>query len=167
MIIIILLAIIAGILYRLGGSCKKENWLDCLRNTKIRDLGIPLIQGGILIWLNLKSLKFSLFLSKIPLFLLTFGLTFASLTTYHKWLNKFFNKTKENAYWFNWFAHGFFIGLSFLPLVGIFGLEKILLRAVLLGLGMAVWSSLVKWDILEEWGRGFLIIFSLLCLYTK
>jgi hypothetical protein len=137
---IILLSIISGIFYRMGGSDKYD--------TKWRDWGCPLVVLLALHW------HWSLILC----FLLMWG----ALTTYWKVLNKFFNKPTSDAYWFNWLAHGLGIGLALIPytlFVG--GWELGLVRSLALGLLMMVWSLLNDNVVWEEFGRGALIILTL------
>ena len=84
------------------------------------------------------------------------------LSTYWGWINKFFNVAIEDKVWFNWLLHGFGIGLAMMPfaLVGL-SWVLILIRAVILGFVMMVWSD--SWDIdwVEEMGRGASIILTL------
>ena len=48
-IIIILLAILSGVLGRLGGRAKDGSWYDFLSNTKARDVGCTLVALGIFV----------------------------------------------------------------------------------------------------------------------
>lgn len=135
-------SIIAGILYRLGGA---KGF-----NTKFRDFGIPLIILD-LFWILGYKINWLLIFSLI--------LTFIALTTYWDKLTKIW-RHDESEYFENWFLHGFFIGLSLLPLTSIFG-YLIVIRAIVLGLLMAIWSNIINNDFWEEFGRGFLIIVTL------
>ena len=148
-LLLILLSIIGGILYRLGGIGKP--W-----NTKVRDLGVPVC--------GLFAMKLLGFSYSWPLFISSL-LLFPALTTYWKKINRFFGDTDENCHWYNWLVHGLICGLAYLPMlyVGI-SLGTIIGRAIVLAIATMWWSekiSKVKW---EEGGRGFLIIISLFML---
>lgn len=92
-------------------------------------------------------------------FLLTFLLSWGALSAY--WKGK-----ETDMKWWNWFLHGLGIGLAFLPmaLIGI-GWVLILIRAVVLGITMSVWSELNDNVVWEEVGRGALIILTLPILF--
>lgn len=139
--IVITYSIISGILYRWGGS---EGW-----NTKVRDFGVPLVATLFLLYTH--------DFSYIP-YILTFLLTFLSLTTYYD----------EVFGYDNLYAHGLMVGLASLPLawVGV-AWWLIVARAFFLGLFMGLLNRYAnKWqvphsDIVEEFGRGFLIVATL------
>lgn len=137
------LAILAGVFYRMGGS---EHW-----NTKARDIGVPLVAT---IWLLLFTTW------RIWPLVVHFGLLFGALTTYEYFLP---DNPKKGP--LNWLLHGFFSGLAAIPLIwcGI-AWWLILARAVILAVTMTAWSEAWKWDIAEEWGRGALVVLSLLIL---
>lgn len=103
--VIILFAILAGILGRMGGA---TNF-----NTKYRDLGIPFLFVGYQLLTRHSIIN-------IPYFL-TFGLLFAALTTYWDWLFK-----DIDTFWFS----GFIVGLALLPVQA---WQIVLIKAVLLG----------------------------------
>lgn len=137
---IFVLTIAGGILYRLGGQGHPFN-------TKHRDLGVPVV--GLLGMLVLK------FYVPFYIHLLAFGLFFASLTTY--WDSVPFNKGKDN-FW----MHGFFCALAYLPYaiatgnwIG-FGI-----RTLVSTVGIGAWSEFVTNDIQEEVGRGMILIATL------
>ncbi len=136
--IILPLSLLSAILYRLGGIGKPFN-------TKIRDLGVPLVASITLYFLGVKFVWWA--------YLLHFALLFASLTTY--W--------DELFGYDNFYAHGLFCGLSALPLLAT-GIPFwiIILRSIFLSIGMGLWSKFWKWDTMEEAGRGFLIPFTFL-----
>jgi hypothetical protein len=92
-------------------------------------------------------------------YLISFLLTWAALTTYWK-------KKGTDARWWNWFLHGFMIGLSSIPLAWI-GIAwwLILIRAVVLGITMMIWSDLNDNAVKEELGRGALIVLTLPILF--
>jgi hypothetical protein len=134
-IILLILSIISGVLYRMGGKGKPFN-------TKYRDLGCPLI-ALIALWLLV-----GFQLSYWWVYFLMFGLMFGALTTYWDFLFGFDN------YWF----HGFMVGLSTFPLfwLGIYW-WAILIYSISLAVSMGIWSKLINWDVAEEFGRGFFI----------
>jgi hypothetical protein len=135
------LCIGSAIFYRLGGA---KGY-----NTKFRDLGCPLM-AVLALWFLLG--KFSL----LPYFL-TFGLMFAALTTY--W--------DEVFGYDNMYAHGFMIGLSTLPFLGIILWWKIIIYAIILGLSMGLFSHKINVSaVVKELFRGFVII-ALLIIFKK
>jgi hypothetical protein len=135
---IFLFATLSGVLYRLGGKYQ----------TKIRDCGVPTIAIITLLYLN--GWKFN-----IPALIITWGLLFASLTTYWK-------KKGTDARWWNWALTGLGYSLAFLPIVIVnggwwgFGLRSVILTA-----SITLWSQIVGKDWIEEWGRGALIILTI------
>ena len=146
-ILLTLLAVLAGITYRMGGS---GNW-----DRLWRMIGVTLCAlAGM--WV-LHIWHWSLLLCAPVM-----GL---ALSTYWKVLNKWFGDTTEDAHWYNWVAHGVGVGLAFVP----YGLAThtmwvVLGRAVVLGLVMAVWSELNEDVVWEENGRGQACEWSLLLL---
>jgi hypothetical protein len=142
-IILLILSIISGVLYRMGGKGKPYN-------TKYRDLGCPLI-AIITLWFLV-----GFQLSYWWVYLLIFGLMFGALTTYWDFLFGFDN------YWF----HGFMVGLSIFPLFWI-GIHwwAILIYSISLAVSMGIWSKLISWDVAEEFGRGFFITLLLSTLF--
>lgn len=140
--IVLLLSCISGCIYRAGGigNNPKYNWLPrWARNTKVRDLGCPLVMLAAMWILGLWNWWL----------LLSFLLMFGALTTYWDELFKFDN---------HWF-HGFMVGAAMFPYAWAtnnwFGLG---LYSILLAIAMGAWSRSIKWDDLEEFGRGFFII---------
>jgi predicted membrane-bound dolichyl-phosphate-mannose-protein mannosyltransferase len=107
-------------------------------NTKYRDLGCPAVLTGLLWYL----------FGWHWIYILTFGLSFASLTTYWDWLFK-----KDNFY-----MHGFAIGVAVLPLMVTIPLWIILVRCLVTTVGMGLWSKWIGNDVVEEVGRGVLFI---------
>ena len=129
-------SLISGIFYWLGGqggAWYKDSW--------IRDYVCPLIVIAYLPY------HWSLWLC--------YPLMVGALSTYWK-------KKGTNATWRNWFLHGFGIGLALLPyVVFTHSLQPILVRVVLLGISMAIWSHFNHIDKWDEGGRGALIILTL------
>ncbi len=143
------LSLNSAILYRLGG-------VGYPYNTKVRDAGIT-------------TLYFIYCLTRIPptpwnifLLLLSCFALFGSLTTYHKWMNKFFHKPKSDVFWFNWLFTGFCYALSALPIVFItHGWVGFFARIILLPAIIMAWSELIGNVDLEEGGRGFWFFFTI------
>lgn len=109
-------------------------------NTKFRDLGCPTCAFLLLVILW----KFNWLM--IP----AFGLNFGAMTTYWK-------KKGQDAKWWNWFLHGFVLGIAMFPLIwaGI-GIDNILLRAFICGGLMTIWSEWQGNVVKEEAGRGYI-----------
>ena len=93
---------------------------------------------------------------------ISFLLHWSALSTYHKWLNKYFHKSTDNSHWFNWIAHGIGIGLAMFPFAWI-GIAwwLILIRTIVLCISIMTWSELNDNAVWEECGRGVLIIVTL------
>ena len=130
-LLILGLSCLSGILGRWGGSDKG--------NTKIRDIGIPLIFTGLMVWLTLKS--FNLWL--LGAYLVGFLALMGSLTTYWDWLFGFDNL---------WFS-GFVVGLSTFPYAII---DKHWVMLAIHSLALAIiWGSLnrIKYDRILFWRR--------------
>ena len=141
-IILIILSILSGIAYRLGGIGKPfKTWM--------RDGICPLI-ALVALWL-LVGFKSSYWWA----YLLHFGLLFGALTTYWK-------KKGADAYWYNWLLTGLGYSLSAIPIAWISGhWVGFLLRTIILSGAITLWSVKIgnaKW---EERGRGFAIIITL------
>lgn len=146
LILITLASILTGIQYRLGGIGKP--W-----NTKYRDIGVPLIVSVVLSLMKPSNIGWVPY--AIALFI-HFGLLFGSLTTYFKFGQK-------DVRWWNWAICGLAFGLSALPLAWVTHLWLgYSLRAITLCLSVTLWSEWIGTDWLEEFGRGFLIAFTLL-----
>ncbi len=135
---VIILSLLSGVLYRLGGIGKPFN-------TKFRDCGCPLV-ALICLWL-LKGFNLGFWWA----YLLTFGLGWGVMTTYWK-------KKGTDAKWWNWLLTGAGYGLSALPLCWI-GVHwyVLLYRTVVLSIGTMLWSDWQGNVVWEECGRGALI----------
>jgi len=141
--LILVTSIIDGILYHLGGIGGvwwKSSW--------IRDIGVSLAT------LSCVGILFGWHWSLIPCFFLMWG----ALSTYWKCLNKYFNKPTSDCFWFNWLTHGIGVGLA-LTIYGYFNhcLGLTLVRSIVLGLSMMIWSHFVHKVAWDEGGRGALI----------
>lgn len=150
---LVILSIISGVFGRLGGRAKDGAWYDFASKSWVRDWICPLI-ALIALWL-LVGFKFSY----CWVYLLIYGLTGLSLTTYYDSIFGYDN---------HWFA-GFSCGLAFLPMAwcGVIW-YMVIGRAVALAL---TWGLLNKYmpkklfvwrgDIANEFLRYFSIVFSL------
>lgn len=147
---VILLAVLAGVLYRLGGIGKP--W-----NSKVRDLGCPAVMIATMAILG--HWHWSLIMCA--------GLLFASLTTYNKWAGYFFNRPdKHTVYLESWIITGLFYGLSIIPYVFFVSHDYVMfgVRCVLLAVLTGLFSHVIGKVFWEEFSRGFLIISTLLIL---
>ena len=130
------LSIISGILYKLGGTSAGTKW---------RDIGCPLIALLICLWL-LKGLEFRFWWA----YLLTFGLGWASMTTYWK-------RKGTDAKWWNWLLTGLGYSLAFLPIAFATGhWIGFIIRTIILTYLITAWSEFQSNATWEEFGRGFL-----------
>jgi hypothetical protein len=139
--ILAILSIIGGVLYRMGGAAGF--------NTKFRDIGcnlisiVPLILfGGVQTvneWLSLIGV---------------FGLTFAALTTYRYFL------PKPKTWTWPYFAmHGFFVAFSALPYAWVTGHWLwFSISCILCAAGVGAWSNFIGNAVVEETGRGVIIV---------
>jgi len=147
-LIIALATLAGGLAYRLGGSAKNGGWLDFARNTKTRDAGVSAVSCLILACFS-HNLGLWQWLSLIP----TFGLSWASLTTYRYFLPK-----PKNYGFVHYVLHGFMVALATIFFAWAtghwfwFGI-----RCLICAAGVGAWSHLIKNDILEESGRGIII----------
>lgn len=71
------------------------------------------------------------------------------------------NKGKDNH---GFHGAGIAFGMILYVIAGCIPWTVFLLRIILLGVFMGIWSKHWKIDFIEEWGRGFAIIASLLLL---
>ena len=145
MILTIVLTILAGILYRMGGS-------DTYPKI-VRRLGVPVC---VVLWAGLNG-----FHDPLTLFF-TLGLVFASQLSYYDWMNEYLGQPEEDKKWFNWLAVGVGFGLSTILLTTTNGLwfgfgYRILATAIF----TMVWSELISNAVWEENGRGAIQIATL------
>ena len=137
---IIIISAISGYLYRRGGTSAGTLW---------RDLGVPACMVAVMTLLG--GLHWSL--------ILCFGLLFASCTTY-------FKKKGSDACWWNWLLVGLAFSISMLPWAWAtghwlgFGVRTVVCTALI-----TLWSEFMGWDVAEEFGRGFIIVATLLLLF--
>lgn len=139
-IIAILIATLVGVAYRMGGSASFVRWF--------RPVGIGL--GVVLVLSLLFGFHWSILLSS--------GASAGLSTTY-------FKKKGTDAQWWNWLLVGLAMSLALFPwsffthhMVGFF------IRTIVLTPAICLWSQFIGNATLEEFGRGFLIISTLLLL---
>jgi len=155
---------ISASLYRMGGCSPADllaeyGWVPApIRNfPKKRDVGCGVVTG-LNMWLILSFLGLS---SPWWIYLLTFGILWGALSTYHDTM--FYNWMKPDD---NFWLHGFFCGLAYI-LFGIHtGLWLMLgIRIAVIAVFMGVWSHILFSDaFIEENGRGGILPLSLLLL---
>ena len=149
-LIVIILAMLSGILYRMGGSGNYD--------TKARDIGCPALS------------LVAMYLVGVPLswwYFLTFMLSFAAMTTYHKWTNKILGKTDNSVYWLGWLVTGIVYAICAFPATMTQGLFiGPLIRVGVLGLLICLWSEFNGDAVVEEFGRGFFFILTIPIITT-
>ena len=150
-LLVLVLSILAGVLYRIGGSS-----LHLANKTKYRDIGCMLCNTLTLLVIGLPKPFWCLFF--------VMGLLFGSYTTYHKWMNPLFGHSKDDVHWYGWFMHGFALGFALMPFYHIWHI--VLIRAFILGLFTMIWSVSISNATCEEFGRGFLANATLLFLLS-
>ena len=145
MIINIILSLLSGILYRAGGMGKeydaKPTWIpEKLRNTKVRDLGIPFV--GVLVMVLMHGLHW--------IYPLCFLAVFGAQTTYLK-------KKGQNAKWFNWFLVGLLFSIAWIPFTIVtHNWLGFLYRTIIVTVFTTLWSEFNDDVFVEEFGRGFI-----------
>ena len=151
-LILIALAILSGILYRLGGWGDEGRaampWAPkWLFNTKARDVGCAVVtMGGMMYFLD----------NPWWAHLISFGLLFAALTTYWDFLFGYDN---------HWF-HGFACGLAYFPYaIGNVGWVGFGVRCIACAILMGAVSILSDNDVVEEVGRGAVLPLTLPLLF--
>lgn len=151
-ILTLLLAALAGILYRLGGAAKTDNWYRFLQNTKSRDFGVPLIEL-IIVWLWA-----GFYPSYWWAYVLSFGAAFGFMTTYWK-------KKGSNAKWYNWALTGAGYSLGFLPYaLATHDWIGFALRFIILTVFFTVWKTKQGNAVWSEVGAGVLTSLSAVLL---
>ena len=135
--ITLVFAVLNAMTYRAGGSGNYPRWL--------RPFGVGM-SVMVLTWLW-AGFHWSLLLSA--------GLSAVLSTTY-------FKPDGKDARWFNWLAVGVMLSIAMLPWVWASGhWLGFGIRTVVLGAAVCAWSELVGDAVLEELGRGFLIVATL------
>jgi hypothetical protein len=151
-LLLFLLSILSGFLYRIGGSDLKVPF-----KTKFRDLGVPLC--GLVCLLNLLPNTSTMWLSValVGYFILSFG----SMTTYwDKW-------GTDDVEWYEWALTGLCYGLASFP-IAIYTGQWIgfVIRAIILMVFMP-FSNKLQFKILSdgtdgvEGSRGFMFVLTM------
>jgi len=139
----LLLSSIGAVLYRLGGTNKGTLW---------RDTGVSIVT---LLTCMVSGLLGKNFITNVIAYFLTFGLSWGALSAY--W------GQDEKKYGYFW--HGLGLALAVAPICLVTGhWLGFLARLVVLPAAIAIYSQFTGNDWLEEGGRGFLIIITLLFL---
>jgi len=156
----ILLSVMGGILYRMGGSSRFH--------TLFRDIGTTLCAVTLM----------SVFGIKDWTLIASFVLLYAAMTTYLDFVNKWFNHS-DREYWLNWMLIGFTYNIAMLPTVWQAGLWKGFgIRMAVLPILFVASDYLVEWydakmDPLEdeavakEFLRGFLTVVTVPILFIN
>jgi len=139
---------LSAILYRAGGMSKdkeaKPKWIpNWLRRSWVRDWLCPAC-----FFLALSVFCQPSSLLALGLVLLSYGLSGAALSTYWDWI------TGEDNFW----LHGVGCGLATIPLVVFVPWWILLIRLVVCGVGMGMWSKWIGDDVVEEIGRGAIFV---------
>lgn len=144
--ITLLLSIVDAITYRMGGSGNYPRFM--------RPLGT-----GIITMIILAIHKFEFSILYFVVLLISSGLTAVLSTTYLK-------KKGEDAKWWNWALVGLVLSLSVAPFAIYNHLYMgLLLRSIFLTTMIALWSESIGNAVIEELGRGFILIITLPVLF--
>lgn len=149
LVIVLVASVLCGVFYRMGGAKGYS--------TFFRDAGSALCMVGCAVLLG--GIPGSMangdvtFIWGILMTLASFGLTWGALSTY-----RYFLKKPENYTCWYYLMHGFFVALALTPWAWAAGEWLFLIvRCVACAALVGLWSGLVRWDVLEEWGRGFVM----------
>lgn len=144
---ILLVSCLSAILYNLGGQGKKGNYLDFFRNKLTRRIGCAVLQFfAIFFILKISALWW--------VHLCTIGFTWGFLSSYWDFING------EDRHGFH--GAGIAFAMILYVIAGSIPWTTFLLRIILLGCFMELWSRTWTQDWIEEQGRGFSIPLSLL-----
>ena len=149
--IILIGTIVSAILYRCGGMSKddtaKPEWIPkWARQRLVRRWGCPLVSLLVLFLIGIQPAWW--------VYPVVFLLAWLMTTTY--W--------DEVFGYDNFYAHGFMIGLAYLPYMVAVTWWILILRALVLGLFMGIWCRIFENDVVEEMGRGAAIVATLILL---
>lgn len=145
---VLLLSILSGVLYRMGGVGKPYN-------TKWRDIGCTLC--AILCIMVTQKLVYTV--ACLQAFAVFAVLNYATLTTYYK-------KKGSDAKAWNWALVGLGFGLAALPLAWVCNSWiGFTLRTLFLVFTVTLWSEANDNVVWEEFGRGFLLVTSIPILF--
>lgn len=132
LLLLFFLSVLSGVLNRMGGTSLGTKW---------RDFGVP--SCAIIVLLIYGVFHWSL--------ILCFGAMFGSMTTYCK-------KKGTDANILSWFLVGLMYSstLIFIPLFAHTPWLGFALRSIAVTSLITLWSQFIGWDVLEEFGRGFI-----------
>jgi len=143
----VLVAILSALMYRAGGMGKevtaKPTWMpQSLRHSWCRDWICPAFALITLLMFFQPNVWWGWLLA-IPVY----GLMGGAFSTYWDWA---FGGND------NYYAHGFFVGLSIFPFCFV-GLAWwiVAIQTILISVSMGLWSAKTDKDFVEEEGRGF------------
>jgi hypothetical protein len=151
---LIAIAILSGILGRLGGRAKDGSWYDVITDSKARDVGCSLLTLCTL-WL-----LFGFHLKYWLIYICIFGLSWGAISLYWDFLFGYDN------FWFS----GFVTGLALIPLLWCgrhilpIGIRSCVLALIWGGLHKYLPSKVLIWDraVAEEFLRYFSLIITLI-----
>lgn len=143
-VIFAVLCVASAAFYRLGGMSYGTKWRD-IGTTGCLVATLPLLGlvSGLWEWLSL---------------LLVFGATFGAITTY-----RYFLPRPEEGNYTGWHygLHGFMVALADFPFAIASGRWAAFgIRCIICAFFVGIWSHIIKWDDLEEGGRGFILCVS-------
>lgn len=141
MIDLIVLSVLAGILGRMGG--------DKRFHTTFRDSGVPTCM---ILYMTLTGhFHWSL--------ILCYGAMYGVCTTY-------FKKKGTDSKWYNWLFVGLGFSVCMLPYV-YFTHDWLgfAIRSAVCTAAIVAWCLAIGWDVLEEFGRYFIVIATLRLLF--
>ena len=148
---LIMLSVVSGCLYRMGGCGPADlqsewAWVPApIRNfPKKRDILANLVTLGAAGLVGISGPWWA--------WLLSFGIMWGALSTYHD--EMFYNWMKPKD---NFWLHGFFIGLAMLPLAFFGDPLSLGIRVLAVAILMGVWSKINGNATIEELGRGFIM----------
>ena len=143
MVTAVILSIVGGIVYRLGGTSRGTLW---------RDSGVP----------SCMAAYFAITGHWHWVLILCFGLTYASQTTYNKWAQRLIGVKTNDVMWVGWIVTGLAFSFALLPYAWATGHWTGFLWRTLIVTGFTVaWSEFIGWDDMEEGGRGAIQIITL------
>lgn len=146
-VIWLIISIIGGVLGRLGGWDKG--------NRLFRLLGVPACCIGLIVCIGGFKMNW-LFLGALAI---SFGAILGTTSTY-------FKKKGAPVTWINWLFYGFMEGVALLP-YALYAHDWIgwgIRTLVCSGL-VCLWDTLIGWDVLEEFGRYFIIVATIPLLF--
>lgn len=146
----LILAFLNGVCYRMGGSDNYSRFF--------RPLGIGLITMLVLaLWsyLTIPHIKLTHWIGIIT----SAGASAGLSTTY-------FKKKNTDAHLINWILVGIAFSIALVPYAYVTDQwVGLIVRSIFLIPAIALWSELIGWDVLEEFGRGFWHVISICLIF--